>query len=96
MKYFFSLFILLVLLCNACSEKQSKGAQSEASFKVKLMTTETPLNTKGLTLLKSIADSQKKSDRNHAIKFFNKDSITGFVYLRDLFPVWESDSIEFY
>jgi hypothetical protein len=96
--------IVLILSCLSCNEKvseQKTNAEQDESTLIhkdssEIVIEDPSINTNDIKILKSVFDSQSDPDINKPIKIYDKDSITDFIYLRGLFPIWESDSIEFY
>ena len=98
------LLLLFIFFCFACNEKKTDLTQNNTQSDRKLTQSdsseiekkEEKQNFKGLNLLKSIVRLENKTAKSNSMKFFDKDSISDFIFIRDLFPREEIDSIEFY
>jgi len=83
--------VILLFSCLACGKKSSDVEQFGSDSK-----TEVQQNFKGLNLLKSIVDRENQSKKTTTVKFIAKDSIDDFMFIRELYPTEEIDSIEIY
>ncbi|QHI38938.1 hypothetical protein IMCC3317_43380 [Kordia antarctica] len=54
------------------------------------------LHTNGLNALKSTIDKMNLPKKSDSVKFYEKNVIGDFLFIRDLFPIEEIDSIEIY
>lgn len=104
MKSILRLILILFLSFYSCNEKESEQKTNYEKRESTLIhknysetvIQDTSINTNDINILKSVFDSQSDIKINKSIKIYDWDSITDFVYSRNLFPIWESDSIEFY
>ena len=96
--------VLLIFSCFSCNERKSDLKLNNSQNQNKLnyidssksLKTDSRYNLKGIKLLKSVLDSENHTYKNKSIKFFDKKSIEDFLFIRELFPTEEIDSIEIY
>jgi hypothetical protein len=101
MKQRLQLFIVVILTFYACDEQKSDSKQMNLEYETTLIDldsskTTTTSNYKGLKLLKSIVDQENSTIKSNSIKFSDTKTIGDFLFIRDLFPTKDIDSIEFY
>lgn len=87
-------FILLIFFCFACNERKPDAKQVKPQEKT--IKTESGNDFKGVRILKSVLDEENLNNNNNSVKILDKDSIDDMLFIRELFPTEEIDSIEMY
>lgn len=82
--------ILILLILISCKNKEPKTITNQT-----LKTVAQP-DSRGLIVLKSIVAKENSTEKTTSIKLVDTDIIDDLIFIRDLFPIEEIDSVEFY